>query len=215
MGRTWSRHIYRPGTAEEDYARFQFWQGKLQEGYLADAERIATKGKSRGIIRHLHTLRGAWRLEQGEWALAATSYQEAVRLARERSITHEAAETGLALAKHHLGLLTDPSQEVERLAQLRNPAHRFLAQLWLALGDTEKARHHALAAYQWAWADGEPYVRRYELTKTTELLQQMNVPVPKLPPYDPSKDEKFPWEDDVVAAIEKLRAEKAAQECKD
>ena len=29
-----------------------------------------------------------------------------------------------------------------------------------------------------------------------------------LPPYDPAKDEPFPWEDDVRAFIEKLRAEK-------
>jgi len=34
----------------------------------------------------------------------------------------------------------------------------------------------------------------------------MNVPV--LPPYDPAKDEPFPWEADVRAAIEKLKAEK-------
>ncbi|MCA8995266.1 MAG: hypothetical protein KDA88_25050, partial [Planctomycetaceae bacterium] len=70
---------------------------------------------------------------------------------------------------------------------------------------------HAVAAYKWAWADGEPYVRRYELTQTTELLQQMNLPIPNLPPYDPAKDEKLPWEDDVLAAIEKLKAKKAAQ----
>lgn len=50
-------------------------------------------------------------------------------------------------------------------------------------------------------------MNRYELTKTTELLNQMNVPVPKLPPYDPSRDEKLPWEDAVRAAIVKLRAE--------
>lgn len=68
----------------------------------------------------------------------------------------------------------------------------------------------SLLAYRWAWADGEPYVNRYELTKTTELLQQMNVPIPNLPPYDPAKDEPFPWEADVRAAIEKLRVEKAA-----
>ena len=67
-------------------------------------------------------------------------------------------------------------------------------------------------AYRWAWADGEPYVNRYELTKTTELLEQMNVPIPDLPPYDPAKDEPFPWEADVRAAIEKLRAEKEAKE---
>lgn len=32
-----------------------------------------------------------------------------------------------------------------------------------------------------------------------------------LPPYDPAKDEPFPWEADVRAAIEKLRAEKEAK----
>ena len=57
-------------------------------------------------------------------------------------------------------------------------------------------------------------MRRYELTQTTELLRQMNVPIPNLPPYDPAKDEKLPWEDEVRAAIEKLRAEKAARKGK-
>ena len=31
------------------------------------------------------------------------------------------------------------------------------------------------------------------------------------PPYDPVKDEPFPWEADVRAAIEKLKAEKEAE----
>ncbi|MDB6024178.1 MAG: hypothetical protein JWM68_401 [Verrucomicrobiales bacterium] len=217
MGRNWSREIYRPGYAELLYADFQFNQGTLQEEQLAKAESLAAEGKDRSFIRWGHRLRGNWRLEQGEWALAAASYQEAARLARERSLTDADSETGLALAKHHLRQPADPSHpgelaesrhEAERLAQLCNPAHRRLAQLWLVLGDPERAKYHALAAYRWAWADGEPYVQRYELTKTTELLQQMNVPIPKLPPYDPTKDEPFPWEAEVRAAIEKLRAEK-------
>lgn len=209
MGRAWSRAFYRPGLAETHYAWFHFWQGSLQEAHLAEAERLAAQGKDRGIIRSLHRLRGDWRLTQGEWALAAESYQEAVRLARDtRSVIDAASETGLAVAKHHLGQLANPREEAERLAQLRDPAHRRLAQLWLALGDPEQAKHHALAAYKWAWADGEPYVRRYELTQTTELLRQMNVPVPVLPLYDPAKDEKLPWEDEVRAAIEKLKAKK-------
>ena len=29
-----------------------------------------------------------------------------------------------------------------------------------------------------------------------------------MPTYDPAKDEELPWEDEVAAAIEKLRAEK-------
>lgn len=211
MGRDWSRNLYRPGRAEQHYAEFHFWQGSLQESHLAEAERLAAQGKNRTGVRDLHRLRGDWRLRQGEWALAAASYQEAVRLAREsRSVIDASSETGLALAKHHLGQLTNPREEAERLAQLRDPAHRLIAQLWLALGDTAQAKHHALAAYKDAWADGEPYVHRYALTQTTELLQQMNGPIPNLPPYDPAKDEKLPWEDEVRAAIEKLRAEKEA-----
>jgi hypothetical protein len=82
----------------------------------------------------------------------------------------------------------------------------------MALGDLEQAKHHALAAFRWAWADGDPYVNRYELTKTTELLQQMGVPIPQLPPYDPAKDEPYSWETDVRAAIERFRAENEEKE---
>ncbi|PNY37272.1 hypothetical protein C2E31_08280, partial [Rhodopirellula baltica] len=171
MGRNWPDCCYRSGQAEFDYARVQYWKGALQEAHLAKAERLTVKGKRRSAIRALHSLRGIWRLEQGEWQLAGASYQEAVRLARERSLTDTASETGLALAKYHLGQLADPREEAERLAQLRDPAHRLLAQLWLELGDTEQAKKHARAAYEWAWADGEPYVRRYELTKTPKHTQ--------------------------------------------
>jgi hypothetical protein len=66
-------------------------------------------------------------------------------------------------------------------------------------------KKHALAAYKWAWADGEPYVHRYELNKARALLETLGVPIPNLPPYDPAKDEKLPWEDDVAAAIAELR----------
>jgi hypothetical protein len=208
--RDWPSETSGRGYAEYIYAFMSFWKGDLTEDRLTVAEQLCADGDRRNI-RFLHNLRGAWRLEQGEWALAAESFAEAVRMARESGIPDAESETGLALAKHHLGQLAEPQVEAERLAQLRTPAHRLLAQLWLALGNPEQAKHHALAAYRWAWADGEPYVHRYELTKTTELLQQMNVPVPNLPPYDPAKDEPFPWEADVRAAIEKLRAEKEAK----
>lgn len=208
MGRNWSRAVYRQGDVEEDFARGQFWQGCLQEEHLMAATILAEQDNNRPALRALHQLRGAWRLAQQDWIQAAASFQEAVRMARERRLVDEVSETGLALAKTHLGQLDDPQQEAWRLAQLRNPAHRTLTLLWLAIGDFDQARHHALAAYHWAWAEGEPYLNRYELTQTTTLLQQMNVPIPTLPPYDPAKDEPFPWEAEVRAAIEKLRAKK-------
>jgi hypothetical protein len=129
-------------------------------------------------------------------------------MARESGVPHARSATGLAIAKYHLGQLPDPRDEAERLSQFRRPSHRRLAQLWLAIGDRERTTHHALKAYKEAWADGEPYVFRFELTKTTELLNELNVPIPNLQPYDPSKRVPFSWEADVAAAIQKLRDER-------
>ena len=208
MGRNWHRATYRPGSAECDYAYFRFWQGDLSEGHLAHAEQLARAGKNRGTVRSLLGLRGEWRLERGEWALAAESLREAVSMARAIGQTDAEAETGLALARFHLGQLADPRREAEQLANASWLDNCALGELWLALGDREQATKHALAAYQFAWADGEPYVHRYELNKARALLEKLGAEIPNLPPYDPAKDERLPWEDDVAAAIEKLRAEK-------
>ena len=53
---------------------------------------------------------------------------------------------------------------------------------------------------------------RYDLNKARALLEQLDVEIPELPPYDPAKDEKFFWEDELTAAIEKLRAEKEIED---
>jgi tetratricopeptide (TPR) repeat protein len=206
------RNDRRPGRVEKAYALHQFFRGSMLEEHLVKAERIAEKGNGRATIRSLQELRGNWQAEKGEWSEAAENFKGAVRLARERGILNTAAETGLALAKQHLGQLIDAQVEAERLSLSREPSHRPLAQLWLALNEHDKAKEHALAAYKEAWADGEPYVHRYELNKATELLHQLGVPIPDLPPYDPDKDEAFPWEADVRAAIEKLRAEKGGKQ---
>ncbi len=150
-------------------------------------------------------------MQQCRYAPAAESLHEAVRMAREVGQIHAASETLLALARFKLGRLSDPRREAEQLARARKPAHRPLAELWLAIGDREQAKKHALAAYEWAWADGVPYVHRYELNKAHALLEKLGVAIPKLSPYDAARDEKLPWEDEVAAAIDKLRAEKEAR----
>ena len=200
-----------PATQSTAYAQFRFWQGDLSEEHLAHAEQLAQSRQEPPSRPLLHGLRGDWRLERGEWALAAESLREAVSMARAVGQTDAKAETQLALAQFHLGQLADPRREAEQLANARRPSHRDLADLWLAIGDREQAKKHALAAYKWAWADGEPYVRRYELNKARALLEKLGAEIPNLPPYDPAKDEKLPWEDEVAAAIEKLRAEKEAK----
>jgi hypothetical protein len=46
------------------------------------------------------------------------------------------------------------------------------------------------------------------LNKAIELLTRLGVAIPTLPPYDPAKDEKLPWEDKVNEIIEKLKKKK-------
>jgi hypothetical protein len=209
-----SRGLYQKGGIEWSFAWFQYYQGALQEEHLETAFRLAEQDFNRLAVRGVHHLRGRWRLEQNDWALAAEALDQAVTMARERRFVAETSEIGLALAKFHLGQLgkDDARSEAERLAELPNAAHRFLARLWQAIGGIEEAKHHALIAYKEAWGDGEPFVERHELTKTTELLDELATPIPDLPPYDPTKDEPFYWEADIRAAIEELRQEQKGKE---
>lgn len=211
MGRDWLRSSYRPGSAEYHYAKFQFVQGLLTEEQLAHAEKLAVAGHNRGVIRLLHQLRGEWRLAQQAWALAAQSFQEAVRMAREIGRPNAESEVLLVLAQVHQGQAPQARQEAERWAQHPEAPHQALAELWLALGDAGQAGTHALAAYRDAWADGEPYVYRHALNRAQALLAQLGLPMPVLPAYDPAKATQRPWEAEVDAAIERLRAEKEAE----
>jgi hypothetical protein len=209
MGRYWPRKRYRPGTAERAYAWFKYYKGEeLQENELANAEKLAIAGKNRHCIRSLCKLRGIWQFHQGNLQVALENFEKTVRMAREIEQPDAYAETMLALTKLHLNQLNEPVHEAERLEQLKEPAFHSLAGLWFALGNNEKSKQYALKAYKWAWAEGEPYVHRHDLNKATALLMQLGVAIPQLPPYDPSKEKKLPWEDKVVEFIERLKKEK-------
>jgi tetratricopeptide (TPR) repeat protein len=207
-----TRSIFHPGVAETVYALFKFERGDLKEEHLALAEQRAKAGKNQLSCRVLSSIRGEWMLEQSQWSRAAEYLQEAVHLAHIVGVPDIGSEVELIIAKFQLGELSDPRQEAERLSQSKEPLHQSVAELWLAIGNHEQAKEHALLAYKDAWADGEPYVYRIGLNKATALLEKLGVEIPKLPPYDPNKDEKLPWEDKVASTIEKLRLEKAVKE---
>lgn len=77
--------------------------------------------------------------------------------------------------------------------------------LYLARNQPDKAL--ALTGYKWAWADGPPYCWHWQLLECRAILRALNEPDPQLPPFDPAKVEKLPYEDDV----ERLLAEHAAK----
>lgn len=198
----------RYGTAEVSYAWFSFWRGQVTEAQLADAYSACQKWRNRLAIRSVLELMGFWLLTRNEWTRASQSLTEAVRMAREVGHRATAAEHGLALARFQHGELHDARQQAEHLSARADRAQRLLAELWLAIGDEEQAKTYALEAYRWAWADGEPFVRRYELDKSRDLLEKLGMPIPTLPRYDPARHETPQWEADVRATLTKLQAKK-------
>jgi len=184
----------------------------LTEKELTKAEELNRSSKSALGSRNLCALRGFWRLEQKDFASAKKSLYDAVTLAHKAGKIDRRSEIRLAIAKHNLGELPDPIHAAELLAiSPHESCHRALADLWFAIGEYDRAKHHAVAAYRWAWADGEPYVHRYELNKARALLDHLGTKIPELPHYDPSKAEKLPWEDKMTATLQKIRAEKEAK----
>jgi hypothetical protein len=206
MGRDWPRRLYRPGNAERTRLEvLLFPLGHLTEADIASAEELARAGQDRASIRSLSRLRGKWQLSRGEHALAAESLQDAIRMAHETGFSDPESETMLTLARFRLKETLSAREEALRLSAGRNPAHLSLAELWHAVGDKEQAANHAEAAYRHAWADGEPYVRRYALDRARTLLEQLGADVPSLPPFDTDQHPKEPWEDGISDVIMELQ----------
>jgi hypothetical protein len=153
----------------------------------------------------MYALRGFWELERQNWESAKRSLQEAVALANKVGKRDKRSEIRLAHAKFKLNQLPDGRQMADQWSyDIEAPCHRVLAAFWLAIGDTDRASRQALAAYKWAWADGEPFVHRYELRQARTLLEQLGNEIPKLPHYDKDKALKLVWEVEVQGAIRKL-----------
>jgi hypothetical protein len=179
---------------------------------LANAEELSRLTRSALGVRNLFGLRGFWRLECGDFESAKASLLEAVALANKAGKRDRRSEIRLVLARLRLGELPDPTQAARQCAEnAEDSCHRALADLWLAIGERERAAWHAIRAYGWAWADGAPYVRLYELRKSEVLLEQLGVQSPALSPYDRRSDRSLPWESDVVKAIETLKADADAR----
>jgi hypothetical protein len=207
MGRSWPRPSYAPGEAELSRLDLMLFPlERLTDEELTSAESLAHAGHSRPAMRGLLRLRGKWQLSLGKDALAAENLQIAIQMAHETGMRDEESEVLLALAGLSVNGLPDSRQEARRLSTVRDPsAHLPLAQLWQALGETDQAIVHAKAAYRYAWADGEPFVRRHQLNQAATLLNELGADPPALPAYDPARYPISGWEHDLIAAIREYK----------
>ncbi|QHG21302.1 hypothetical protein [Nostoc sp. ATCC 53789] len=192
LGRDWSLARYRPGEAEAERLRYQFYYDCLIEADLQAAEHIAASSRaSRHVRRKFHRLRGEWLLKEKQYVLAATSLEHAAQMAREVGLRDAVAETQLALAKYREGTLKYPQEEAEQLSAEKERSELHLALLWEAIGDEVRSLDHARKAFEKACADGEPYVCRQYLDVACELIKRLSGEAPKCKLHDPSHDSRI------------------------
>nr|WP_294514338.1 hypothetical protein [uncultured Rhodopila sp.] len=107
--------------------------------------------------------------------------------------TKSMAIRGLCLAR--LGRRSDA--EAAAVLAERDPPGSILADLYLELGEGDKALHHTIEGYKRAWADGPPYTFYWDLQTCRNVLQALNEPEPQLPPHDPARFKPIEFEADI------------------
>lgn len=147
---------------------------------------------------------------QGEAALQSKNGTDAERIFREYvQIAHKSkgyqpfalAFGGLARALMLLGKKDDA-----RMLLKGEIDSASAAEVYLALQEPKKARRFAVETYRKAWGEGFPYSRWWSLQRATKVLEALGEPQPHMPAFDPSKRERLPYEDEIIAFIEELEA---------
>lgn len=178
---------------------------RLKQADLKAALRVATDARSRAVTRYLHETHGEWELERHRPRQAAEAFEEAIVLAQRAGLPVGSLRARFALATAQTGR-TQAAAEI--LVECGEDAEDWcLAEAWLALGEREKARRHGLRGYKWAWADGPPHIHWWAVQRMKELLAELEVELPELPPFDLSAVEPLPYQQEIVAFIEEREAE--------
>jgi tetratricopeptide (TPR) repeat protein len=139
------REIYRTGDAEGERCWLKFYQGKLTDPELDDANSLAATGNNRTTLRSLVQLRGELALQRGAPGQSITAFESAIEMAQTVGLDVGGSEARLALANARAGDHKRAIEICERLHELEKPPHAELACAYLELGLRDRARQHALA----------------------------------------------------------------------
>lgn len=185
-----------------------------REGALTDAVLSAAIARTQALAqrtyeRWLLYLAGDWHQAHHRAPEAIAAFTRAIELAHAVGLRDTNSEAGRGLSLARLGRTAEERAAAE--AAERAQPHRTLAMLYLALGERDAARHHALAGYKVYWADGPPYAQHWHLEECRAVLRALGEAEPELPPYDPARIVPFAFEAD----IRRLLAEHAAKKKKE
>lgn len=199
----------------------EFWTGTVERqqasalwahGLLSDAEAaldrawtLAVKTRDALEQRVIWCLRGELALARGEVEQAVQCFNEAIRLMRAAG----ADDVVVALGGLARALLASGKPDEAHKIVEDGVNDIDAAEVWLGLGEREKARERALEAYKDGWADGPPYIDWHYLERAKKVLDALGEPYPDLPPFDPSTVEPIPYEAEIRAFIEELKRGKS------
>lgn len=200
--------------AELHYAETLIQRGLNAAAALDKAWELSAKAGYGSALCRIEGLRGEVALGQNQLDRALEHFQNAVTMVRKQGSDGLAAYLGDAARTLVKQWKSDEARETigEALAQHYKSQFADLynsaAEVFLALGDKTRGKDYALRAYQAAWADGPPYSWWWGLERAKATLAALGEPEPPLPPFDPAKVKPIPYEDEIRAFIEELKAKK-------
>jgi hypothetical protein len=204
------------------YAMIAIQQQQPAADRLTEARRLVLLARNRRTQAMIEDWWGEEALNQGDWAGAAGHFQEALTGYRKMNQPTAGVCLRLALTCARQGDAPGARDWLEQAgvrATTDDPIQRQslidAAEAYHALGDGESCKAVLLPAYQWAWADGPPYVNWWKLERCRKLIAALGLDEAAIQqqlgctPFDESKVEKIPYEDEIVALIERLEQAKA------
>ncbi|GAB4522395.1 MAG: hypothetical protein OHK0046_34860 [Anaerolineae bacterium] len=209
---------------QDNPPRDRFWQADVEKHYaesliyrryeataaLERAEVQAVEGRHSLIYRQIKGWQGEAVLQLGDTQAALRWFEESLQLHRKSGSDDTAwVLGGMARAYALLGD-GDRARAIIEDNDFDSKEVINVAEVYHILGEHDQARQYALHAYKRAWADGPPYVWWWHLERAKAVLDALGEPYPDLPPYDPARIGKFPYEDEILAVIEREKAKRAA-----
>jgi tetratricopeptide (TPR) repeat protein len=202
------RRLYRIGDIEHCLCQSRLYNSSLTMTDLEDALAAAIRGNNLLGQSKIYQLQAEFCLGKSEFQESMEAAEQALEIAKKIGIPASYAKGCMARVRALQGSHAEARKLVEEFDVDRWQA----AEVYMEIGDQDKARELAISAYKEAWADGSPHIHWWPLERSKRVLAQLGVPKPQCPPFNPSKIEPIPLEAEIRAAIEELKAKKLKKE---
>jgi tetratricopeptide (TPR) repeat protein len=187
----------------------EFWRcfNRFQQRQFAEAEWQAGYDlavRSRDIVNQANflSLRAEWEMSENRPERALEAIEQALQISRRLGTPDPNGHDLRAWALARLGRKDEARAALEEGKQ----GSYFAPEAYLVLGDRATAHECVSKAHRRAWGEGPPHIRWYDLERCRAILAEMGEPEPQLPPFDPAKVPPIPYEKEIRAAIDRLRA---------